>query len=69
MGRCPYLFFKEEKIQLCVTLYFCLLAEEDEDTNSNESPVTLSFAWHPTEESVLMAIGREGKLAECNVPG
>ena len=47
---------------------FCFYSEEDEDS-ANSSPVTLSFAWHPTEESVLMAIGREGKLAECNVPG
>ena len=43
-------------------------SEEDEDSANNISS-TLSFAWHPVEESIIMAIGRNGRLAECHVPG
>jgi len=42
------------------------ISEEDEESNIAS---TLSFAWHPSEESIIMAIGRNGRLAECHVPG
>jgi len=43
-----------------------LFLEEDDDGASSGD--TFSFAWHPSEESVIMAIGKGGKLAECHVP-